>query len=137
VGIQTVLAEATTVSEIEREFAMMKKEHADAAIILPDPYFVQESAAIAAQALKHRLPSGSAIPEYAESGGLISYGPKLGENFRRAAAIVDKILKGARPGELPFEQPTRYYLTINRKTATALGLTLPPMLLSQADELTP
>jgi putative tryptophan/tyrosine transport system substrate-binding protein len=137
IGIQTLLAEGTTLPQIEQEFALMKKEHADAVIILPDPFFLQELAAIAAQALKHRLPSGCPLPEYAESGGLISYGPKIRENFRRVAIMVDKILKGARPGELPFEQPTRYYLTINRKTATALGLTLPQMLLSQADELTP
>jgi ABC-type uncharacterized transport system substrate-binding protein len=81
------------------------------------------------------LPSGSANREYAEAGGLMSYGPNVVDNFRRAATYVDKILKGARPGELPFEQPTRYYLVINRKTAVALGLTIPPALLGQADEV--
>ena len=135
VGIQIVLAEAGTVQEIEREFAMMTKERATAVIILPDPFFLQESRAIAAQALKHRLSSGSVIPEYAKAGGLMNYGPDLVDNFRRAATYVDKILKGAKPAELPFEQPGRYYLVINRKTAMALGLTIPPALLRQADEV--
>jgi putative tryptophan/tyrosine transport system substrate-binding protein len=135
VGIQVVLAEAGTVPEIEREFAMMTKERANGAIILDDGFFVQESRRIAAQALKHRLPSISAIQAYSEDGGLTRYGPNVVENFRRAATYVDKILKGAKPGELPFEQPTRYSLVINHKTATALGLTIPPALLRQADEV--
>ena len=130
-----VLAEAGTLRDIEPEFAMMTKERANAVIVLPDPFFLQESRSIAAQALKHRVPLGSANREYADAGGLISYGPNAVDNFRRAAAFVDKILKGAKPGELPFEQPTRYYLAINRRTATALGLSIPPVLLSQADEV--
>jgi putative ABC transport system substrate-binding protein len=135
VGIQVVLAEAGPVQEIEREFAMMAKERANAAIILADGFFLQESRPIAAQALKHRLPSISQLREYAEAGGLMSYGPNSVDNFRRAATYVDKILKGARPGDLPFEQPTRYQLVINHKTATALGLTIPQALLRQADEV--
>jgi putative ABC transport system substrate-binding protein len=135
VGIQVVLAEAGTVQEIEHEFAMMTKERANAAIILADGFFVQESRSTAAQALKHRLPSISQSREYAEAGGLMSYGPNLVDNFRRAATYVDKILKGAKPGELPFEQPTRYSLVINHKTAMALGLTIPQALLLQADEV--
>jgi putative ABC transport system substrate-binding protein len=135
VGIQVVLAEAGTVPEIEREFAVMTKERANAAIILGDAFFLQESRSIAAQALKHRLPSITINREYAEAGGLMSYGANLVDNFRRAATYVDKILKGAKPGELPFEQPTRYSLVINRKTAMALGLTIPQALLRQADEL--
>jgi len=135
VGIQVVLAEAGTVQEIEREFAMMTKERANAAIILSDPFFLPESRPIAAQALKHRLPSISGNQEYSEAGGLMSYGANQVDNFRRAATYVDKILKGAKPGELPIEQPTRYYLVINRKTGTALGLTIPQALLRQADEV--
>jgi len=137
VGIQIVLAEAGTAQEIEREFAMMTKERANAVIIVPDPFLLEESRLIAAQALKHRLPSISALREYAEAGGLMSYGANTVDNFRRAATYVDKILKGAKPGELPFEQPTRYSLVINRKTATALGVTIPQALLRQADELIP
>ena len=135
VGIQLVLAEAGTVQDIEREFAMMTKERANAVIILPDPFLLEESRLVAAQALKHRLPSASALRDYCEAGGLMSYGPNAVDNFRRAATYVDKILKGAKPGELPFEQPTRYYLVINRKTATALGLTIPQAQLRQADEV--
>jgi putative ABC transport system substrate-binding protein len=135
VGIQVVLAEGGTVPEIEREFAMMTKERANALVMLTDPFFVQESRPIAAQALKHRLPSIAVNREYAEVGGLMSYGANAIDNFRRAATYVDKILKGAKAGELPFEQPTRYSLVINHKTAVALGLTIPPALLRQADEL--
>ena len=135
VGIQIVLAEAASVQEIERDFRMMTKERANAAIILADGFFLQESGLIAAQALKHRLPSISQLREYAEAGGLISYGPNSVDNFRRAATYVDKILKGSKPGDLPFEQPTRYHLLVNRKTAAVLGLTIPQALLRQADEL--
>jgi len=135
VGIQVWLAEAGTVQEIEREFAVMTKERANAAIIVADGLFLQESQSIAALALKHRLPSISQLRELTEAGGLMSYGPNSVDNFRRAATYVDKILKGARPGELPFEQPTRYHLVINRKTATALGLKIPEALLRQADEV--
>lgn len=135
IGIQIVLAEAGTVPEIEREFTMMTKERANAVIILPDPFLLEESRLIAAQALKHRLPSMSGLREYSEAGGLMSYGASTIDNFRRAATYVDKIIKGAKPRELPFEQPTRYYLVINRKTAMALGLTIPPVLLRQADEV--
>ena len=135
IRIQVVLAEAGTVPEIEREFAMMTKERANATIILADGFFLQESRPIAAQALKHRLPSISQLREYAEAGGLMSYGPNSVDNFRRAATYVDKILKGAKPGELPFEEPTRYHLLINRKTALSLSLTIPQALLGQADEV--
>jgi putative tryptophan/tyrosine transport system substrate-binding protein len=135
VGIQIVLAEAGTVPEIEREFAMMTKERANAVMILPDPFVLSALRVIAAQALKHRLPSISALREYPEAGGLMSYGANTVDNFRRAAAYVDKILKGTRPGDLPFEQPTRYQLVINRRTATVLGLGIPPALLRQADEV--
>ena len=102
---------------------------------MADGFLLQESRPIAAQALKHRLPSISQLREYAEAGGLRSYGPNSVDNFRRAATYVDKILKGAKPGELPFEQPTRYQLVINHKTAAALGLTIPESLLRQADEV--
>ena len=135
IRIQVVLAEAGTVPEIEREFAMMTKERANASIVLADGFFLQESRPIAAQALKHRLPSISQLREYAEAGGLMSYGPNSVDNFRRAATYVDKILKGAKPGELPFEEPTRYHLLINRKTALSLSLTIPQALLGQADEV--
>src|SRR5262249_48306519 len=130
VAIQVVLAEARTAAEIERELTNVAKERVGAAIILSDSFFVQESRAIAAQALRHRLPSISSMQEYAGAGGLVGYGANLIDNYRRAATYVDKILKGAKPGDLPFEQPTRYYLVINLKAAKALGLTIPPSLLA-------
>jgi putative ABC transport system substrate-binding protein len=134
-GMQVVLAEARTAQEIESEFAMMTKQRAHAAIILADGFFLTESRLIAAQALKHRLPSTSQLRELTEAGGLMSYGPNTVDNFRRAAAYVDKILKGAKPGDLPFEQPSRYHLVVNHKTAQTLGLTIPQALLRQADEV--
>jgi putative ABC transport system substrate-binding protein len=135
VGIQVVLAEAGSVQEIDREFAMMARERANAAIILNDTFFVDQLRQIAGQALKHRVPSINAIYEYAAAGGLMSYGPDLADNFRRAATFVDRILKGAKAGELPVEQPTRYYLVINRKAANALGLAIPQSLLVRADKV--
>jgi putative ABC transport system substrate-binding protein len=135
VDTQVVLAEASTVPEIEREFAMMTKRHVNAAIVLADGFFLQESRSIAAQALKHRLPSISQLREYVEAGGLMSYGPNSVDNVRRAATYVDKILKGAKAGDLPFEQPTRYSLVINHKTAKALGVAIPQALLNQAGEV--
>ena len=134
-GMQVVLAEAGTVQEIEGEFAMMTKQRAHAAIILADGFFLSESRLIAAQALKHRLPATSQLRDLTEAGTLMSYGANSADNFRRAAAYVDKILKGAKPGDLPFEHPTRYQLVINHKTALTLGLTIPEALLRQADEV--
>jgi len=134
-GVQVVLAEAGTAEAIEGEFAMMTKQHANAAIILADGFFLAESRLIAAQALKHRLPSISQLRELTEAGSLMSYGPNTVDNFRRAATYVNKILKGAKPGDLPFEQPSRYHLVINHKTARTLALAIPQTLLRQADEV--
>jgi putative tryptophan/tyrosine transport system substrate-binding protein len=135
VGIHVWLAEAGTAQEIEREFAVMAKVRANAAIIVADGLFLQESQLVARQELKHRLPSINQLREITEAGGLMSYSPSTVDNFRRAATYVDKILKGAKAGELPFEQPARYQLVINRKTAAALGLTIPEALLCQVDEV--
>jgi putative ABC transport system substrate-binding protein len=84
---------------------------------------------------QHRLPTICALPEYALSGGLLSYGPSYADNFRRAASLVDRIVKGAKPADLPVEQPTKFELVINLKTAKALGLTIPPSLLQRADQV--
>ena len=134
-GVRVILALAATDQDLAREFSMLARERADAVMFLNDTFFVQQLRQIAALSLKHKMGSIYSIPEYAESGGLMSYGPDVLDNFRRAAVYVDKILKGAKAGELPFEQPTRYYLIINRKSARALNLTIPQELLLRADKV--
>ncbi len=109
--------------------------HAQALLILPNPMFVAQRIRIAELALKHRLPAMYNLREFADVGGLLSYAPDLAHMSRRAATYVDKILKGAKPGDLPVEQPTKFDFVINLKTAKALGLTIPPSLLLQADQV--
>jgi putative ABC transport system substrate-binding protein len=133
VRVRVVQARAGTVAGIEPAFAALVRERADAVILFGDTFFTQQFQQIAQGALKHRLPSISLAQDYAVAGGLMSYGADIADNFRRAAGYVDKILKGAKPGELPFEQPARYSLAINRKTATALGLAVSQSLLLRAD----
>ena len=135
VGIQVVLAQAGTAQEIEREFAMLARERAGGVITLADTFFLENARHIAVQALKNKMPSISLGRGYPDAGCLMSYGPDVLDNYRRAAGYVDKILKGANPGELPFEQPTRYFLVINLKTAKALDLTIPQSLILRADEV--
>ena len=135
IGVQVVLAEAGTVADIEPGFAALAQERANAVVLFGDTFFVQQLQQIAQAALKYRMPSIYLIHDYARAGGLMSYGADVVDNFRSAATYVDKILKGAKPGELPFEQPARYLLAINLKTAKALGLTIPQPLLLRADEV--
>jgi putative tryptophan/tyrosine transport system substrate-binding protein len=133
--IQVVLAEAGTVAGLEPGFASLARERAEAVILFGDTFFAQQFPQISQAALKHRVPSIYITREYAEAGGLMTYGADIVDNFRRAATFVDKILKGAKAAELPFEQPTRFYLVINLKTAKALGLTIPPSVLQRADQV--
>jgi putative ABC transport system substrate-binding protein len=97
--------------------------------------FVQQRRRLVELAAKSRLPAVYGSRESVDAGGLMSYGPNFADSFRRAATYVDKILKGAKPGDLPIEQPTKYELVINLKTAKALGLTIPPSLLARADHV--
>ena len=120
---------------LEHAFAAMSRERAEALIVIPDPPLFAHRTQIAALAAKSRLPTMYAMREYVEAGGLMSYGPSYPAMWRRAAAYVDKILKGAKPGDLPVEQPTKFELVINLKTAKELGLSIPPLLLFQADEV--
>ena len=108
---------------------------AGAVLILSDSATISHRSQIAAAAHRHRLPTMFANKAYLEGGGLMSYGPDLADSFRRTAIHVDKILKGAKPGDLPVEQPTKFELVINLKAAKALGLTIPPTLLARADEV--
>ena len=121
--------------EIERAFSAMGTERIDALIILPYPVAGQNRRLIVDLAAKHRLPAIYPFREFAEAGCLMSYGPNNADLYRRAANYVDKILKGAKPADLPVEQPTKFELIINRKTAKALGVTIPQSLLGRADEI--
>jgi ABC-type uncharacterized transport system substrate-binding protein len=122
-------------AEIEAAFATVDRDRAGALGIVPSPMFFSHRKRFAELALKHRLPTVVGSREYVEAGGLVSYSPDYPDLFRRAATFVDKILKGARPADLPIEQPTKFELVINLKTAKALGLTIPPSLLGRADEV--
>ena len=122
----------STPEDIERGFANMVRDQYDAVIILPDSFLLSQRTHIAALAVRHKMPSINALSGYAEAGGLMSYGADINENLRRAGIFVDKILKGTKPGDIPFEQPTRYHLIINLKTAKELGLKIPQSLLISA-----
>ena len=130
-----VTADARNGDELAAAFATLSKGRAQAVIVPSDVLFNLNREKIAALAISHRLPSMFGVREYVEAGGLMSYGESFREFFRRAASYVDKIIKGAKPGDLPIEQPSRFYLTINRKTARALGITIPQSLLGRADEV--
>ena len=134
-GKQVLPMIVRTPDDIQSRFATVVQERTDAVIILADAFLFQQRMQIAGLALKHRLPSIYAFAGYAEAGGLMSYGADNNDNFRRAGIFVDKILKGAKPGDIPFEQPTRYYLVINRKTANALGVKITGELLTRADKV--
>ena len=134
-GVKILPVEARTAPEIENAFSVMAREKAGAVIVERDALFNQQVRQIAQLAMKHRLLSITGVREYVEAGGLMSYGPNNADGFRRAATYVDKIFKGAKPGDLPVEQPTKFELFINRKTAKTLGLTIPQSLLISADKV--
>ncbi len=113
----------------------MKRDRAAAVILVSGPAFMGDRRRIADLAVTYRLPMMVGAKEYPEAGGLVSYGTDYADLFRRAATYVDKILKGAKPGDLPIEQPTKFELVINLRTAKALGLTIPPSLLQRADQV--
>jgi putative ABC transport system substrate-binding protein len=127
--------EATTPAEIESAFARMTHEHAGAVIIVASRFAFQHTRQIAELALKHRLPSSFPYPEAGAAGGLMSYGNGVASQFRQVAKHVDKILKGAKPADLPVEQPTIFELTINLRTAKALGVKIPQSLLLSATKV--
>ena len=134
-GLALHSVELRDIAELDAALARIVVARDDALLPLPSPIFVVNEARLADFALKHRLPSMFHLPEFARAGGLMSYGPDRAELFRRAAAYVDKILKGANPAELPVEQATKFQLVINLKTAQALGLAVPQPLLARADEI--
>jgi putative ABC transport system substrate-binding protein len=134
-GISIVPAEARSRQEIENAFASQVRQSAAAIIVLLDPIFQQQKTQIVELSAKHRLPSIGMFREYAEAGGLMSYGANLAGVILRAATYVDKIFKGEKPGDIPVEQPTKFELFINGKTARALGLNIPQSLLVMADKV--
>jgi ABC-type uncharacterized transport system substrate-binding protein len=134
-GVQLHLQEARGPEAFDRAFAAMTRAHAGALLVLGDPRFFDHRRRLAELAATSRLPTMHNIRPFVEAGGLMAYGPSTSDLRRRAAVYVDKILKGAKPADLPVEQPTKFELIINLKTAEALGLTMPPTLLFQADEV--
>jgi putative ABC transport system substrate-binding protein len=127
--------EVRSPAELDSVFAAIARERDDGLLFLADPIFLIHLGRLAALANAARLPSISNFTEYPRTGGLMGYSPSIPEEFRRAATHVDKILKGANPGDLPIQQPSTFDLVINLKTAKALGLTIPPALLARADHV--
>jgi ABC-type uncharacterized transport system substrate-binding protein len=134
-GVQLQVVEALGPADFDGAFSDMSAKNAGAVVVLPTPAFDFGRQRIVDLAAKNRLPTVYASRNYVDSGGLMSYGPNLADLHRRAAAYVDKILKGAKPSDLPVEQPTKFELVINLKTAKALGLEIPPTLLASAGEV--
>ena len=134
-GMQLQPVEARNPTEIESAFAVIARQQVDAIIVLADVMLSGHRERVAELAAKARLPAVYGLPEHAEAGGLIAYSADRSELFRRAASYVDKILKGAKPSDLPIEQPTRFELIVNLRTARALGITIPPSILVRADQV--
>jgi putative tryptophan/tyrosine transport system substrate-binding protein len=133
--VQLEVAEAHDPGDFEGVFREIAKQRARALMTLPDPMFWIHRTRIAELALKDRLPTMFPDREFVDAGGLMSYGPSLPDVWRRSATYIDKILKGAKPGDLPIEQPTTFELVVNLKTAKAIGLTIPPSVRRQATEV--
>lgn len=134
-GLKLQPLDIRSADDFDSAFAAIRKERPDALFILADRVFLHNRQRIMDLAAEQRLPSINAYEELVEAGGLLSYGPSYEDMHKRAATYVDKILKGAKPGSLPIEQPTKFTFTINLKTAKALGVTIPSQLLGLADRL--
>jgi ABC-type uncharacterized transport system substrate-binding protein len=127
--------EVSTAADIDRAFEQMVKVHDGAVVVILSPFSTLHSKLIVDLALKHRLPGMYPTKQFVEEGGLMGYGPLIGDLYRRASVYVDKILKGAKPADLPVEQPTKFEFIINLKTAKQIGLTIPPNVLARADRV--
>ena len=134
-GMRLQLVETRTPADIDRAFSEMTKQRAGAVAVWTTAMLASERQRLVAFAAKNRLPAVYTLREFVDSGGLMAYGHDQADLNRRAATYVDKILKGAKPADLPVEQPTKFYLAINLKTAKALGLTIPPSVLGRADQI--
>jgi len=134
-GLQLQIFSALRPDEFETAFSMAKKARAEALLVLASGFFNAQRRRLVNLTVKYRVPAVYEHREFVDTGGLMSYGPNIADMYRRAAVLVDKILKGAKPGDLPVEQPTKFELVINLKTARAIGLTIPPSLLQRADQV--
>ena len=134
-GLTTIPVEARGLDALEQAFAIMVRERAQAFVMQGDSVLFNYRSQIVEMALKNRLPAASIQRELAEAGFFLTYGADIGDLFRRSAGFIDKIFKGAKPADLPVEQPTKFELVINLKTAKALGIIVPPTLLTRADEV--
>lgn len=134
-GLELLLLEARQPDEFEAAFAAMNKERVEALLVVPEAMFILHGVRLAELASKQRLPTMHGVRQNVDTGGLMSYGPRLTDASRRAASYVDRILKGAKPADLPIEQPSKFELVINLKTARVLELTIPQSVLLRADEV--
>jgi len=134
-GLQLNIVEARTPEEFARGFARLSEHGAQGVVLLADPSFIEHRALIAELARNARLPTAFQRRENVEAGGLLAYGADNNDQFRQAAFYVDQILKGAKPANLPVQQPVKFELAVNLKTAKMLGLEVPPLLLARADEV--
>jgi len=127
--------EVRNMNDFDSAFTAMSKAHVGGLVVVADPLTLRYRDRLVQLAARRQIPATYGFPDFARSGGLIAYGPSVSDQARRAATYVDKILKGAKPGDIPIEQPTKFELVINLKTAQALGLTIPPSLLQRADQV--
>jgi putative tryptophan/tyrosine transport system substrate-binding protein len=134
-GVKVVLISAETVTDLVTAFTTMKKQQINGLLVQADELFIREGKRIVELAAAYKIPAIYRIGEQAAAGGFMAYGPSIPNMYREGALLVDRILKGAKPGDLPVEQPTKIALVINLKTAKSLGITLPASLLIRADEV--
>jgi ABC-type uncharacterized transport system substrate-binding protein len=134
-GVKLQILSARDPNTIDNAFLAMTKDHPKALIVIPNPRYVQNRKLILERASQNRLPTIYPHSLFVENGGLMSYGPDFADEYRRTAVFVDKILKGAKPANLPVEQPTKFELVINLKTTKQIGLAIPPHVLARADRV--
>ena len=135
VGKHIHILVARTADEIDSAFETLSRDQADALLVQSDPYFTSRTTQIVLLAVLHRIPAVFPSRDYAEAGGIMSYGSDVRDEYRQAGVYTARILKGEKPSDLPVLQPTKFELVINLRTAKALGLTVPPTLLARADEV--